>query len=178
MSNPLPKWHNRGMSVGALYLREVRKRAGVDRAQAEKALAQIEDDELYWTPTSEANSLAVLLQHVGGNLVSRWTDFLHTDGEKPDRDRDGEFEPRSATRAELMAIWNRGFATWDAALASLTEADLAKTVHIRAQPHTVIEAIERSVSHTAQHIGQIIYLAKCIRAGDWQTITIPRRAKQ
>ncbi len=166
------------MTVGELYLVEIRKRIAMDRAQAEKALAQVKDDELGWQPNAEANSLAILLQHVGGNLISRWTDFLTTDGEKPDRDRDGEFEPQNATREQLMAKWNRGYDTWLGALESLTEADLTKTVTIRAQPHSVIEAIERSFSHTAHHIGQIVYLAKCIRAAEWQHISMPRRVKQ
>lgn len=165
------------METGELYLAEVRKRLAKDRAQAEKALAQVRDEELDWRPTAEANSLAMLLQHVGGNLISRWTDFLTTDGEKPDRDRDGEFEDGCLTRSQLFDIWNRGHACFDQALASLTTADLTKTVYIRAEAHTVIEAIERSVSHTAQHIGQIVYLAKCIRGEGWQTITIPRKPK-
>jgi hypothetical protein len=166
------------MSIGELYLTEVRKRLAKERAQAEKALEQVADAELSWQPNAESNSLAIIVQHVGGNLVSRWTDFLTTDGEKPDRDRDGEFEARGASREELMAVWRRGFACWDAALAGLTEADLPRTVYIRREPHTVIEAIERSVSHTSHHIGQIVYLAKCIRSADWRTITIPRRVKQ
>ncbi|MBY0504413.1 MAG: DUF1572 domain-containing protein [Bryobacteraceae bacterium] len=165
------------MSVGEVYLREVRKRMAKERVQAEKALAQVRDSELAWQPDAEANSLAVLLQHVGGNLTSRWTDFLTSDGEKPDRDRDGEFEASARSRAELMAIWERGFACLDQSLAELTEADLLRTVYIRAEPHSVIEAIERTVTHTAQHIGQMIYLAKCIRGGEWQTITMPRRMR-
>lgn len=170
--------YNGGMSIGELYLTEVRKRLAVDRAQAEKALAQVSDPELAWRPNAESNSLAIIVQHVGGNLVSRWTDFLTTDGEKPDRDRDGEFEAQDASREQLMQRWRQGYDCFDGALASLTEADLAKTVFIRAQPHTVIEAIERSVSHTSHHIGQIVYLAKSIRSDAWQTISLPRRAKQ
>jgi len=166
------------MGLGELYLQEVRKRIATDRAQAEKALVQVADHELDWQPNDESNSLAIIIQHVGGNLVSRWTDFLMTDGEKPDRNRDGEFEAHGADRDQLLDLWDRGYDCWNQALASLTEEDLTKTVYIRAQPHTVIEAIERSVSHTAQHIGQIVYLAKCIRASKWQTITIPRRPKQ
>ena len=169
---------NFGMGIGELYLNEVRKRLAADRAQAEKALKQVSDDELNWQPNAESNSLAIIIQHVGGNLVSRWTDFLTTDGEKPDRDRDSEFEPHRASREQLMAVWDKGFGCWESTLAGLTEADLGKTVYIRAQAHTVIEAIERSVSHTAGHIGQMIYLAKCIRSAEWQTITMPRRVKQ
>ena len=165
------------MSIGELYLIEVRKRLLSDRTQAEKALAQVKDPELTWQPTPGSNSLAMIVQHVGGNLVSRWTDFLSTDGEKPDRDRDSEFEAHQQTRQKLLARWQDGFACWDQALASLTEADLAKTVFIRAQPHSVIEAIERSISHTSHHIGQIVYLAKCIRDAEWQHISLPRRVK-
>lgn len=165
------------MGIGELYLQEVRKRIAKDRAQAEKALAQVKDEELAWQPTADSNSLAILLQHVGGNLISRWTDFLTTDGEKPNRDRDGEFEAHALSRDELLDIWDRGYACFEQCLATLTEADLAKTVHIRAEPHTVIEAIERSVSHTAQHIGQMVYLAKCIRGEGWKTITIPKKPR-
>ena len=165
------------MSFGELYLTEVRKRLATDRAQAERALAQVKDQELAWQPTPGSNSLAMIVQHVGGNLVSRWTDFLSTDGEKPDRDRDSEFEAHRQTRQELLARWQEGFSCWEGTLANLTEADLAKTVFIRAQPHTVIEAIERSISHTSHHIGQIVYLAKCIRDTEWQHISLPRRAK-
>ena len=165
------------MGTGELYLTEARKRLAKERAQAERALAQVRDEELAWSPAAEANSLAVLLQHVGGNLISRWTDFLTTDGEKPDRDRDGEFEAHLRSRHQLLDIWNEGFARFDESLASLTEADLGKIVYIRAEPHTVIAAIERTISHTAQHIGQMIYLAKCIRGQGWQTISIPRNPK-
>lgn len=165
------------MSIGELYLIEVRKRLLSDRTQAEKALAQVKDQELTWQPAPGSNSLAMIVQHVGGNLVSRWTDFLSTDGEKPDRDRDSEFDAHQQTRQQLFARWHDGFACWDQALAGLTEADLAKTVFIRAQPHSVIEAIERSISHTSHHIGQIVYLAKCIRDAEWQHISLPRRVK-
>lgn len=165
------------MSFGELYLIEVRKRVATDRAQAEKALAQVKDQELTWQPTPGSNSLAMIVQHVAGNLVSRWTDFLSTDGEKPDRDRDSEFEAHQQTRQELFARWQEGFSRWDETLANLTETDLAKTVFIRAQPHSVIEAIERSISHTSHHIGQIVYLAKCLRDAEWQHISIPRRVK-
>ena len=165
------------MSFGELYLIEVRKRVATDRAQAEKALAQVKDQELTWQPTPGSNSLAMIVQHVAGNLVSRWTDFLSTDGEKPDRDRDSEFEAHQQTRQELFARWEEGFSRWDETLANLTETDLAKTVFIRAQPHSVIEAIERSISHTSHHIGQIVYLAKCLRDAEWQHISIPRRVK-
>ena len=165
------------MSFGELYLIEVRKRVATDRAQAEKALAQVKDQELTWQPTPGSNSLAMIVQHVAGNLVSRWTNFLSTDGEKPDRDRDSEFEAHQQTRQELFARWEEGFSRWDETLANLTETDLAKTVFIRAQPHSVIEAIERSISHTSHHIGQIVYLAKCLRDAEWQHISIPRRVK-
>ena len=165
------------MSFGELYLIEVRKRVATDRVQAEKALAQVKDQELTWQPTPGSNSLAMIVQHVAGNLLSRWTDFLSTDGEKPDRDRDSEFEAHQQTRQELFARWEEGFSRWDETLANLTETDLAKTVFIRAQPHRVIEAIERSISHTSHHIGQIVYLAKCLRDAEWQHISIPRRVK-
>lgn len=145
------------------------------RDLADRAVARLSDDELFATLDGEANSVAVIMKHVAGNLRSRWTDFLTTDGEKPDRDRDGEFEVRDAdTPARLREAWTAGWDALIAALRALAPDDLARTVTIRGEPHTVALAIARSLAHTAHHVGQIVLLAKHWRAADWQSLSIPR----
>ena len=142
---------------------------------AEKALAQTDDAAFFRAPDAESNSLAVVVKHVGGNLRSRWTDFLASDGEKPDRDRDGEFEIHPAdTRGALMERWQLGWSRVLGTLGGLTAADLGKTVHIRGKAWNVQAAIQAALSHTAQHVGQIVYLAKHLRASDWKNLSVPR----
>lgn len=142
---------------------------------AEKALAQCSDDDLFKAIDQESNSIAIIMKHMVGNMRSRWVDFLTTDGEKPDRHRDTEFEmPEKMTRAELMAMWERGWKYVFDALTPLSDADLTKTVYIRSEPHSVMQAINRQVAHYANHIGQIIFLAKHLRHADWKAVTIPR----
>lgn len=161
--------------VGGEYLRVVRARFAEAKGYADRAIAQVSDEQLFWSPGAESNSIAVIVKHVAGNMVSRWTDFLTTDGEKPDRDRDGEFEMDSTTREEVLAAWERGWRVFFGALDSLTADDLLRTVTIRQEPHTVIEAVERQMYHYSYHVGQIVYLAKQLLDADWRTLTIPRR---
>ena len=145
------------------------------RTQAERALAQVDDATFFRAPAAESNSLALIVKHIGGNLRSRWTDPLTTDGEKPDRDRDGEFEIRPGdTRASLMAGWDAGLATVDAALGALSPSDLSRDVVIRGQALTLLAAVFRSLTHTATHVGQIVWLAKHLAGADWQTLSIAR----
>jgi hypothetical protein len=144
------------------------------RDLAEKALAQMPDTALNHVPSPEGNSAAMVVRHLSGNLVSRFTDFLTEDGEKPDRDREAEFEERPYERGELEAMWRRGFAVLDDALASLGDADLGRTVTIRGQPLSVHAALTRSLSHAAYHVGQIVLLARMTAAGPWQSLSIPR----
>jgi len=144
------------------------------RAQGERAMAQVSDDALNHVPVAEGNSIAMIVRHIGGNLTSRFTDFLTTDGEKPTRDRDGEFNERSYSRGEIEASWIAGFDALERALASIPEDELTRTVTIRAASLTVHEALCRSLAHTAQHIGQIVLLAKIAAGADWKTLTIPR----
>jgi uncharacterized damage-inducible protein DinB len=144
------------------------------RELAEKALAQMPDAELNRVTSPEGNSAAMVARHVSGNLVSRFTNFLTEDGEKPDRDRESEFEERPYDRAELERLWRRGFTVVDDALAPLTDADLARTVTIRGQPLTVHAALSRSVAHTAYHVGQIVLLARITAASPWESLSIPR----
>jgi hypothetical protein len=142
---------------------------------AERALAQVDDDAFFRALDAESNSLAVVVQHVAGNLRSRFRDFLTTDGEKPDRHRDGEFELAAGIpRAELMARWEAGWAILLETLASLAPDDLLRTVTIRGEPHTAIQALDRALAHYAQHAGQIVLLAKHWAGPAWKTLSIPR----
>ncbi|HWG32234.1 MAG TPA: DinB family protein [Steroidobacteraceae bacterium] len=138
----------------------------------ERAIDQLTDSQLA-DATGTSNSIATIVWHLAGNLKSRFTDFLTSDGEKPWRDRDSEFLPRHVTRAELRAEWEDGWRVVFAALADLTDADLARTVTIRGQPHTVAEALQRSVAHASYHVGQIVYVAKALRGAEWQYLSIP-----
>ena len=156
------------------FLASTRAEFESTRRLAEKALAQVGDEALHATLDGDANSLAVLMKHVGSNLRSRWTDFLTSDGEKPDRRRDAEFEPRPETRAELMETWNTGWSAVLGTLAGLTADDLEKTVVIRSEPHTVPKAMMRSLAHTASHVGQIVMLARHLAGPAWTSLSIPR----
>ena len=143
---------------------------------ADKAIAQLHsDEEMHWQPGEESNSVAVIIKHLHGNMLSRWTDFLTTDGEKPTRTRDEEFIGRRETKEELLKLWEEGWQRMFTTLESLTENDFDKTVKIRNEPHTIIQAILRQLSHYCSHIGQIIYLAKMIRNEDWKTLSVPRK---
>jgi len=142
---------------------------------AEEAMAQVSDAELSTTLDSEMNSIALIVKHMAGNMRSRWTDFLTTDGEKPDRNRDSEFEEPPMSRAELMAAWEAG---WDCvwrALAPLSDADLSRKVAIRGQAHSVLQAINRQTTHYAYHVGQIVMLAKHFRSEAWRSLSLPRK---
>lgn len=144
------------------------------KAMVEKAIEQISDDEFFAAIDPESNSIAVIVKHVAGNLVSRWTDFLTTDGEKPDRDRDTEFEVIADTRASLMEFWHRGWQTLFDNVEPLAVADFERKVTIRGEPYTVVEAVTRNLAHTASHVGQIVFLAKHFRSGHWETLSIAR----
>lgn len=141
---------------------------------AERAIAQVPDGALGVPLGPEENSIAVIVQHIAGNQLSRWTDFLTSDGEKPDRDREREFEERGLSRAELLALWERGWTALFSALEPLTAADLGRIVAIRGEPHTVLRAVMRQLSHYAQHVGQIVFLARHHAGDHWQSLSIPR----
>jgi hypothetical protein len=141
---------------------------------AEGAIAQVADEQLTTTLDTEMNSIAIVVKHIAGNMRSRWTDFLESDGEKPDRHRDTEFEAPPARRAELMAMWEDGWARLFAALEPLTDADLGRTVTIRGEAHSVMQAINRQLAHYSYHVGQIVMLAKHFQAGQWRSLTVPR----
>lgn len=141
---------------------------------AERALEQVGDEEFFVQIDEESNSLALIVKHIAGNQRSRWRDFLTSDGEKPDRHRDTEFELIEDTRESLMAFWESGWQTLFEALESLSADDLEKTVTIRGEPHTVVEAINRQLTHYPYHIGQIVFLAKHLKASEWKTLSVPR----
>ncbi|EDL61740.1 DUF1572 family protein [Gimesia maris] len=144
------------------------------KQMTERAIAQVSDEGLRTALHEHTNSIAVIMKHVAGNLISRWTDFLTTDGEKRDRNRDDEFVDTFATREELLAYWERGWTILFDSLKGLTPEDLEKTIYIRGDAHTVPLAIQRSLGHTCYHVGQIVQVAR-IQAGDeWTTLTIPR----
>jgi hypothetical protein len=159
----------------ALYLDDVKVQFRQLKNLAEGALTQVRDEDLFTTLDPESNSLAVLMQHMAGNLRSRWTDFLHSDGEKPDRDRDAEFVVTGGTtREELFERWEEGWRCLFQALSALSEEDLALTVLIRAEPHSVIKAINRQLTHYGYHVGQIVFLAKHLASARWKTLSVPR----
>jgi hypothetical protein len=165
------------MTVGRHYLDELREQFTKIKEQGERALAQVDDADLDRTLDPESNSLAVLVQHMAGNLRSRFTDFLTTDGEKPDRNRDGEFEGAALSRTALMARWEQGWSVLFAALDALTPDDLLKDVAIRGQRHTVVQALQRALTHQAGHAAQIVFLAKHFQGSEWKTLTLPRKRR-
>jgi Protein of unknown function (DUF1572) len=141
---------------------------------AERAMEQVTDEQLFTSLDAEANSIAIIVKHMTGNMRSRWTDFLTTDGEKPDRNRDSEFVDPPATRKALLADWEDGWARVFSALEPLTEADLGRTVTIRGEAHSVMQAINRQLAHYPHHVGQIVLLAKHFASDHWQSLSVPR----
>jgi hypothetical protein len=167
------------MDIGTAYLQDVAERLKSLRQTAERAAAQVDDRAFFAKLDPETNSIAINLKHVGGNLRSRFSDFLTSDGEKPDRDREGEFVITDAdTRAAVEERWRRGWETLEGALASLAPDDLLRTVPIRGEPHTVIGALNRQVAHVANHTGMITLLAKHYAGPAWRTLSIPRGGSQ
>jgi len=156
------------------YLSDVTATFRSYKSMAEKAMAQVSDEQYFQAIDEESNSIAVIAKHIGGNLRSRWTDFLVTDGEKPDRHRDSEFVSESDTRESLSAFWQQGWSALFTTLGSLQPDDLEKTVKIRGEDHTVIKALNRSLAHTSSHVGQIVFLAKHLLSKNWKTLSIPR----
>jgi hypothetical protein len=144
------------------------------KSLAEKAIAQITDEQLTTVLDGEMNSIAIIIKHMAGNMRSRWTDFLTTDGEKPDRNRDTEFTDPPESREALLALWEEGWSRVFGALEPLTESDLKKTVPIRGEPHSVMQAINRQVAHYSYHCGQIVFLAKLLNHEEWKSLSIPR----
>ena len=145
------------------------------RKLGERAITQCPEAGLFEMLDPESNSIAIIVKHMAGNMRSRWMDFLTTDGEKPDRNRDSEFVQPPKTRAELLELWERGWKYVFDALEPLTDADLTRTVTIRTEPHSVTQAINRQVAHYSYHVGQIVYLARHFSGEKWQSLTIPKK---
>jgi hypothetical protein len=162
-------------SLAKHYLEDAIKTFRDYKKLAEKALGQVNDEEFFHALDEEANSIGVIVKHIVGNMLSRWTDFLNTDGEKPDRNRDMEFVVTPQTsRDDLMAGWEKAWSCLFDALEGLQAEDVERKVLIRGQEHTVVEAINRQLTHYAYHIGQIVFLAKHFKAAEWKSLSIPR----
>ncbi|HVS89854.1 MAG TPA: DUF1572 domain-containing protein [Candidatus Acidoferrum sp.] len=160
------------------YLKDSIDLLGYYKKLGERAMEQCPDEGLFATLDTESNSIATIVKHLAGNMRSRWRDFLTTDGEKPDRHRDTEFEEPPKTRAELKALWEAGWKHVFDALESLTDGDLGRTVTIRTEPHSVMQAINRQIAHYAYHVGQILFAAKhfaTVKTGKWNSLSVPRK---
>jgi hypothetical protein len=157
------------------YLEEMRRQFRGHKRMGEAAMAQLDDKDFFATLDPESNSVAALVKHISGNARSRFTDFLSSDGEKPARFRDKEFEVSvETTRTEILDWWEQGWSHVFSTLDSLKPGDVERTVTIRNEPHTVMQALNRALAHYAQHIGQIVFLAKHLRSSQWKTLSIPR----
>jgi len=162
-------------SIGQHYLADALQTFREYKKLAERAFAQISDDDFFRTMDDESNSIAVNMKHMAGNMISRWTDFLTTDGEKPERDRDIEFVMLpGTTKDEMLAYWEKGWKCVFDAVEPLQPDDLMRKITIRGQQHTVIQAIDRQLAHYAYHVGQIVYLAKHFRSSEWESLSVPR----
>lgn len=156
------------------FLKSALKEFNDYKALAEKTFAQLEEKDFHYQPNDECNSIAIIIQHLHGNMLSRWTNFLTEDGEKEWRQRDDEFEIHSLSKEQLLKLWEEGWQLVLNTIKSLKPEDLSKTIFIRSQPHTVVLAITRQISHYCSHVGQIILLGKIIKGKNWQTLSIPR----
>jgi hypothetical protein len=161
-------------ALAELYLKDATEAFRGLKRLADRAIEQVSDEELFRTIDPESNSIALIMKHMYGNMRSRWTDFLTTDGEKPDRRRDSEFLVEGEDRRTIMQRWEAGWQTLFDALTPLKAEDLMREVKIRHEPHTVVKAINRQISHYGQHTGQIVFLAKHLKLSDWKTLSIPR----
>jgi hypothetical protein len=164
--------------VGKVFLESAMAKYRAQKDFAERAIVQLSDEQLHQPLDENTNSVAVIMKHLAGNMRSRWTDFLTTDGEKEWRDRDSEFVDDFPLRDDLMAFWQRGWDCLFATLSALKEDDLTKIVTIRGEPHNVIEAIHRGLDHCGYHLGQIVLIARVLAKDNWTTLTIPRGGSQ
>ncbi|UKJ07587.1 DUF1572 family protein [Solitalea lacus] len=165
-------------TIGQVYIENVKKLFNSQKELADKTFAQLTDNELHFTPDENTNSIAIQIQHISGNMKSRFTDFFISDGEKPNRNRDEEFQERQLTRSELLATWESSWTTLMNLLNTLKDEDLLKTVYIRSEPHSALDAINRQVNHYAYHVGQIVQLGKLIKKDKWSSLSIPLNQSQ
>ena len=163
------------MDIGNKYLESVQKQFKQYRSLGEKAINQLEPGKLFFSANEESNSIAVIVKHMHGNMLSRWTDFLTTDGEKPWRKRDNEFEDTGNEKAAVIKNWEEGWDCFFTAINSLKEDQLLETIFIRGEAHSVMDAINRQLAHYSYHVGQIVFAAKQLKEGNWDSLSIPRR---
>jgi Protein of unknown function (DUF1572) len=161
-------------SLGETYLQSAIKRLKVYKDLGDKTFAQLEEKDFHFQPNEESNSIAIIIQHISGNMLSRFTNFLTEDGEKEWRNRDAEFNEQQYSKQQLIELWEKGWAIVFQALRSLTENDLLKTIYIRSELLSVIDAINRQLAHYPHHVGQIVYLGKIIKNGQWKSLSIPK----
>jgi hypothetical protein len=162
------------MSIGNVYLKVVIKRFESVKSLGDKTIDQLSEEDIFWTYNSESNSAAIIVKHMSGNMVSRWTDFLTSDGEKDFRNRDEEFINDLSSKSEVTMAWDKGWKTLMNALTDLKEQDLLKTVTIRGERHLVIDAVERQLAHYAYHVGQLVYIGKQVKYDEWESLSIPK----
>lgn len=163
-------------TLGAIYLDSAIRRLLTYKTLGDSTFSQLEAQDFHFTPDAESNSIAVIIRHLHGNMMSRWTNFLTEDGEKPGRNRDSEFTPPPLAKDALIALWEEGWICLLTTLRSLREEDLLKTITIRNEPLIAIDAINRQLAHYPHHVGQIVYIGKMIRKEDWQSLSIPKGA--
>ena len=163
------------MSVEKVFLDIVTKRMLEYKALGDKTFDQVSGEDMNWQPNEASNSMAMIIQHMHGNMLSRWTNFLTEDGEKDWRKRDEEFEEQHLPKEQLLQLWEKGWETFLVAISDLTPADLLKTITIRLQPLTVMDAINRQIAHYSYHVGQIVYLGRWIKNKEWTSLSIPKK---
>jgi hypothetical protein len=170
--------HPSFMSIESIFLESVIKRFKEYKVLGEKTFGQLNDEEMHFQPNQESNSIAIIIQHIHGNMLSRWTNFLAEDGEKEWRKRDDEFEAHQFSKQQLLEKWNEGWKVLLDAIESLTANDLSKTITIRSQPLNVVDAINRQLAHYGYHVGQIVYLGRWIRQSEWQSLSVPKNKSE
>lgn len=162
------------MNLGNEYLKVVQERFESVKNLGDKTIDQLIEEEIHWKFNGSSNSIAIIVKHLSGNMVSRWSDFLTSDGEKSFRNRDQEFEDDISSKQEMITVWNKGWNTLLVTLNVLESQDLLKNITIRGEPHTVLEAIERQMAHYAYHVGQIVFIGKQLKDENWETLSIPK----
>jgi len=164
-------------TIESVFLQSAIKRLAYYKELGERTFSQLNDADFHFLPNEESNSIAIIIQHMSGNMLSRWTDFLTTDGEKEWRQRDEEFEALPASKDQLITLWNKGWDCCLGAIGSLSAKDLLKTITIRSEPLSVIDAINRQLAHYPYHVGQIIYIGKLIKNQEWENLSMKRNRK-
>ena len=162
------------MNLGNEYLKIVQERFESVKSLGDNTISQLSEEDIHWKLNEASNSIAIIAKHLSGNMISRWSDFLTSDGEKYSRNRDQEFEDDIPSKQEMITIWEKGWNTLLDTLNGLENQDLLKNITIRGEKHTVLEAIERQMAHYAYHVGQIVYIGKQLKDGNWETLSIPK----